>query len=108
MPCFVRVSGSLLVPVIVPLHYSTLVRSVVIVAEHCPVTSASTGATGGSVSCTTIRCVAALTLPCPSSKLQVTTEMPCVVRVSGSLVQPSILPPRLHVACGLAVDDAEH
>src|SRR5207245_4535768 len=83
VPCVVRVSGLLVVPVMVPLQLSVVVGAAVIVAEHSPVTSASVGTTGAIVSLTTIRCVAVLTLPWPSSKLQVTTEVPCVVRVSG-------------------------
>src|SRR5256885_8412575 len=53
-------------------------------------------------------CSSDLTLPCPSSKLQVTTEMPCVVRVSGSLVVPVIVPPQLSVVVGAVVIVAEH
>src|SRR5688572_33228879 len=53
-------------------------------------------------------CVWVVLLPLPSSKVQVTTEVPCVVRVSGSLVVPTIRPSQASVAVGAAGIVAEH
>ena len=47
-------------------------------------------------------------LPLPSSKVQVTTEVPCVVRVNASVVVPVIVPEQLSVAVGALPIVAEH
>src|SRR5206468_10109055 len=102
VPCVVRVSESLVVPVMVPLQLSVAVGAEAIVAEHSPVASASEAAlgTGAVWSATTMFCVCVDSLPLPSLKCQVTTEVPCVVRVSESLVVPVIVPLQLSVADG--------
>ena len=75
-----------------------------IVAEHWPVTSGKVAAsgTGAVVSWTTMFCVAVVVLPFPSSNVQVTTEVPCVIRVSESLVVPVTVPAQLSVVVGAA------
>ena len=64
--------------------------------------------TGAVVSCTTMFCVWVDTLPLPSSKCQVTTKVPCVECVSGSVVVPVIAPLQLSVAVGGPLIVAEH
>src|SRR5207249_10832927 len=97
---------SLVVPVIVAPQLSVAVGAEAIVAEHSPVASASEAASGtGAVrSATTMCCVCVDSLPLPSLKCQVTTEVPCVVRVSKSLVVPVIVAPQLSVAVGAEAD----
>src|SRR5438093_11803823 len=56
----------------------------------------------------TMFCVCVHSLPLPSLKCQVTTEVPCVVRVSESLVVPVIVPPQLSAAVGAEAIVAEH
>src|SRR5205823_14258705 len=75
VPCVVRVSESLVVPVIVPLQLSVAVGAEAIVAEHSPVASAREAAfgTGAVWSATTMCCVCVDSLPLPSLKCQVTT-----------------------------------
>src|SRR6266498_4246271 len=73
VPWVVRVSESLVVPVMVPLQLSLAVGGVLIVAEHCPVTSGklATLATGAIVSLTVIVCVHLSELPLESVALYV-------------------------------------
>ena len=71
VPCVLRVSGSLVVPVIVPAQLSVVVGAAAMVAEHWPVTSANTGVAGAIVSSTTMFCVAVVVLPFPSLNVQV-------------------------------------
>ena len=49
-----------------------------------------------------------LVLPLPSSKVQVTVEVPCVVRVNESEVVPVMVPKQLSVAVGAEAIVAEH
>ena len=78
------------------------------VAEHWPVTSANTGVAGAMVSWTMMFCVWVDSLPWPSLKCQVTTDVPCVERVSESLVVPVTVPAQLSVVVGAALMVAEH
>ena len=63
---------------IVPEQLSVVVGAVA-VAEHSPVTSASTGTTGAVTSLIITFCVAVDVLPLPSLKVQVITWVPWVV-----------------------------
>src|SRR5216117_2266964 len=82
----------------------------VTVAEDWPVTSGrlATLATGAVVSVTTMFCVCVAMLPWPALKVQVTTDVPWVLRVSESVVVPVMVPEQLSVAVGGASMVAEH
>src|SRR5437773_5103820 len=95
-----------MVPPPLPVAFAALFRA----AEHSPVASDSEAASGtGAVwSATTMCCVCVDSLPLPSLKCQVTTEVPCVVRVSESLVVPVMVPPQLSVGVDEEATDLEH
>src|ERR1051325_10717279 len=105
-----RVRESVVVPVIVPEQLSLAVGGAEMVAEHSPVTSGrlATLGTGAVLSLTTIFWVCEEMLPFPSSNVQVTTEVPCVLRVSESVVVPVMVPEQLSSAVGGAEIVAEH
>src|SRR5678816_995297 len=110
VPCVVRVNESVVVPVIVPAQLSAAVGAEAIVAEHWPVAlgSVATFGTGAVMSSTTMFCVCVEVFPLPSLNVQVTTDVPCVVRVNESVVVPVIVPPQLSAAVGAEAIVAEH
>src|SRR5436190_24002062 len=94
----------------VPEQLSAAVGAAAMVAEHWPVAlgNVATFATGAIVSVTTMFCVWVELLPWPSLNVQVTTDVPCVLRVSESLPFPALFPSQLSVAVGAAATVAEH
>src|SRR5436309_2064951 len=84
VPCVLRVSESVVVPVMVPEQLSVAVGAAAMVAVHWPVAlgNVATFGTGAIVSVTTMFCVWLELLPWPSLNVQVTTDVPCVLRVS--------------------------
>src|SRR5437016_7883346 len=63
---------------------------------------------GVTVSVTTMFCVCVELLPWPSLNVQVTTEVPWLLRVSESVVVPVRVPEQLSVAFGADAIVAEH
>src|SRR6266700_1074025 len=110
VPWVLRLSESVVAPVMVPEQLSVAVGGAAMFAEHWPVASGSVArlATGGIVSVTTMFCVWEELLPWPSLKVQVTTDVPWVVRASESVVVPVMVPEQLSVAVGGAAMVAEH
>src|SRR6476660_7869578 len=91
-----------------PAQLSVVVGAAAMVAVHWPVTSASSGIVGATVSVTTMRCGAVTTWPLPSSKLQVTIEMPFVLRARCALVGCVMVRAQLSVVVGAAAMVAVH
>src|SRR3989442_10194162 len=102
VPCVLRVSELVVVPVIDPEHLSVAVAAEPIVAVHWPVTSGrlATSATGAIVSVTTMFCVCEDSLPTASTKCQEIRRASCGVRVKILVVAASLKKKQLSVAVG--------